>query len=116
MSGGGARSRSLWFCFEFARASPAWGVMSVGGESRAHDIASWHTPMTPLSEVAKAIKGEQRIKKVIKQFLRAGCGTRPSREGRAEGGARSGPPLIPVFIKLSFTRLQQPTTGRLVGC
>ena len=31
---------------------------------------------------------------MIKQFLRAGCGTRPSREGRAEGGVRSGPLLI----------------------
>eukprot|EP00964_Phaeocystis_antarctica_P037852 scaffold21637_cov55-Phaeocystis_antarctica.AAC.3 len=46
------------------------------------------------SEVAKAITGTQRIKKVNKQFVRAGCGTRPSREGRAEGGVRSGPLLI----------------------
>ena len=64
------------------------------GESRAHEIASWHTRLTPLSEVAKAITGTQRIKKVNKQFVRAGCGTRPSREGRAEGGVRSGPLLI----------------------
>ena len=64
------------------------------GESGAHEIASWHTPWTPLSEVAKAITGTQRIKKVNKQFVRAGCGTRPSREGRAEGGVRSGPLLI----------------------
>ena len=54
----------------------------IWGESRAHEIASWHTRLTPLSEVAKAITGTQRIKKVNKQFVRAGCGTRPSREGR----------------------------------
>ena len=33
-----------------------WGFI-VGGESRAHDIASWLTPLTPLPEVAKAITG-----------------------------------------------------------
>ena len=71
------------------------------GESRAHEIASWHTPWTPLSEVAKAITGTQRIKKVNKQFVRAGCGTRPSREGRAEGGVRSGPLLITTRLLLS---------------
>ena len=70
------------------------------GESRAHEIASWHTPWTPLSEVAKAITGTQRIKKVNKQFVRAGCGTRPSREGRAEGGVRSGP-LLMLSVMLS---------------
>ena len=70
-----------------------WGFYRWG-ESRAHEIASWHTRLTPLSEVAKAITGTQRIKKVNKQFVRAGCGTRPSREGRAEGGVRSGPLLM----------------------
>ena len=29
-----------------------------------------------------------------KQFVRAGCGTRPARAGRAEGGVRAGPLLI----------------------
>ena len=48
------------FCIEFASAFSAWGVMSVGGESRAHDIASWLTRIpidTPLPEVAKGITG-----------------------------------------------------------
>ena len=47
-----------------------------------------------LSTRGGPITGTQIIKKVNKQFLRAGCGTRPSREGRAEGGVRSGPLLI----------------------
>ena len=74
---------------------------SKRGVNPTHMI-SWHTPLTPLSEVAKAITGEQGIKKVIKQLLRAGCGTRPSREGRAEGGVGYKGPLI--FIRAA-TRL-----------
>jgi hypothetical protein len=34
-----------------------FGDFIVGGESRAHDIASWLTQLTPLPEVAKAITG-----------------------------------------------------------
>ena len=74
---------------------------SKRGVNPTHMI-SWHTPLTPLSEVAKAITGEQGIKKVIKLLLRAGCGTRPSREGRAEGGVGYKGPLI--FIRAA-TRL-----------
>ena len=81
----------LFFIFSCVTAvgDLCFGDFIVGGESRAHDIASWLTQLTPLTEVAKAITGAYRkIKKVDKQFVRAGCGTRPSREGRAEGGVR----------------------------
>ena len=51
-------------------------------------------PIDPSSRGGKGYHRYIRIKKVNKQFVRAGCGTRPSREGRAEGGVRSGPLLI----------------------
>ena len=64
-----------------------------------------------LLEEFKAITGTQRIKKVNKQFVRAGCGTRPSREGRAEGGVRSGP----LLIGHSFPREIVPSEARYQG-
>ena len=81
----GNRSRSLWFFLEFASASSAWGVMGVGGESRAHDIASWLYPIDPSSRGGKGYHRCIRIKKANKQFVRAGCGTRPSRERERVG-------------------------------
>ena len=51
-------------------------------------------PIDPSSRGGKGYHRYIRIKKVNKQFVRAGCGTRPSREGRAAGGVRSGPLLI----------------------
>ena len=62
---------------------------AAGGESRAHDIASWLYPIDPSSRGGKGYhRYIKKIKKVGKQFVRAGRGTRPSREGRAEGGVR----------------------------
>ena len=50
----------LFFIFSCVTAvgDLCFGDFIVGGESRAHDIASWLTQLTPLPEVAKAITGE----------------------------------------------------------
>ena len=54
--------RLLFFSFLFLYSVTAvgdlcFGDFIVGGESRAHDIASWLTQLTPLPEEAKAITG-----------------------------------------------------------
>ena len=60
-------------------------------------------PIDPSSRGGKGYHRYIGIKKVNKQFVRAGCGTRPSREGRAEGGVRSGPLLIKLLSPKPLT-------------
>ena len=71
---------------------PRDGSRSWGWETRRAELAIFFWPDT--------------------QFVRAGCGTRPSRAGRAEGGVRSGPLLIALHGLRRRFFLSRRVSGR----
>ena len=75
--------------FPFASAFSMFGSHAQRGVNPAHMISPHGLPIDPSYRGGKGYhRYIKKIKKVGKQFVRAGRGTRPSREGRAEGGVR----------------------------
>ena len=88
-SGTNTRAAARVLLREVRVLSYAGGTLTGMSVLCAHMISPHGFPIDPSYRGGKGYhRYIKKIKKVGKQFVRAGRGTRPSREGRAEGGVR----------------------------